>query len=143
MLRKRVRGVSVVTAIFLILVIAVLGAYIASVATTQHTTATLDLQGAKAYQAAYAGMQWGVYQTLGPPGTCAGSTSFALTGALGGFAVTVQCTDTTLPLGYTENGVTRHVYRITSTGCSPSGGACPGTQGGYYVERQLEATLDK
>ena len=143
MLRKRVRGVSMITAIFLILVIAVLGAYIASVATTQHTTATLDLQGAKAYQAAYAGMQWGVYQTLGPPGTCAGSTSFALTGALSGFAVTVQCTDTTLPLGYTENGVIRHVYRITSTGCSPSGGACPGTQGGYYVERQLEATLDK
>ena len=136
-----------ITAIFLILVIAVLGAYIASVATTQHTTATLDLQGAKAYQAAYAGMQWGVYQTLGPPGTCPGSTSFALTGALGGFAVTVQCTDTTSPSGYSESGVVpnRHIYRITSTGCSPPGGgtSCPGVQGGYYVERQLEGTLDK
>lgn len=139
MLRKRVRGVSMITAIFLILVIAVLGAYIASVATTQHTTATLDLQGAKAYQAAYAGMQWGVYQTLGPPGTCTGSTSFALTGALGGFAVTVTCA----AFPYSEGGSARNVYRIVATGCSPSGGACPGTQGGYYVERQLEATLDK
>ena len=64
MLRNRIRGVSMITAIFLILVISVLGAYIASVATTQHTTQTLDLQGAKAYQAAYAGMQWGVYQAL-------------------------------------------------------------------------------
>jgi hypothetical protein len=89
-------------------------------------------------------MQWGVYQTLGPPASCAATTSFALTGALAGFAVTVQCTDTTGVAGYSENGVTRHVYRITSTGCNPpAAGACPGTQGGYYVERQLEATLDK
>lgn len=143
MLRNRIRGVSMITAIFLILVISVLGAYIASVATTQHTTQTLDLQGAKAYQAAYAGMQWGVYQAL-RTGTCTGSTSFALAGALGGFAVTVQCTDTTSPGGYTENGVTRNIYRITSTGCSPpSGTSCPGVQGGYYVERQIEATLDR
>lgn len=143
MSRSRIRGVSMVTAIFLILVIAVLGAYIASVATTQHTSETLDLRGAQAYQAAYAGMQWGVYQAL-RTGTCSAGTSFALTGALSAFAVTVQCTDTTSPGGYTENGVTRNIYRITSTGCSPPNGtSCPGIQGGYYVERQLEATLDK
>ncbi len=143
MFRNRIRGVSMVTAIFLILVIAVLGAYIASVATTQHTSGTLDLRGAQAYQAAHAGIQWGAYQVL-RNNTCTGTSSFALAGALAGFAVTVQCTDTTLPSGYSENGVTRHIYRITSTGCSPPNAtSCPGIQGGYYVERQLEATLDK
>lgn len=144
MCRNGMRGVSMITAIFLILVIAVLGAYIASVATTQHTSETLDLQGAKAYQAAYAGIQWGAFQTLRNT-ACAASTSFALSGALSGFSVTVQCTDTTLPSGYTENMVTRHIYRITSTGCSPPavGTSCPGVQGGYYVERQIEATLDR
>ena len=144
MCRNSIRGVSMITAIFLILVIAVLGAYIASVATTQHTSETLDIQGAKAYQAAYAGIQWGAFQALQTGTPCPGSTSFALAGALAGFSVTVLCTDTT-PGGYTENMVTRHIYRITSTGCSPPavGTSCPGVQGGYYVERQLEATLDR
>ena len=129
-----------ITAIFLILVIAVLGAYIASVATTQHTTATLDLQGAKAYQAAYAGIQFGAYQVIRNGGACA-TTSIVLTGVLSGFVVTVQCTTSG---GYTEGSSSaKSIYRIVATGCSPSTGVCPGTPGGYYVERQLEATIDK
>jgi MSHA biogenesis protein MshP len=143
MRRKPERGVSMISAIFLLVVIAVLGAYIASVSTTQHSTATLDLQGSKAYQAAYAGIQFGAYQVIQNGGACA-TTSIGLTGVLAGFAVTVQCTNTTLPSGYTEGSATRNIYRIISTGCSPaSAGACPGVQGGYYVERQLEATIDK
>jgi MSHA biogenesis protein MshP len=125
-----------ITAIFLLVVVAMLGAYIASLATTQQTSETLDVQGARAYQAAYAGMQWGVFQAL-RNGACAGSTSMALAG---GFAVTVQCTATP----YTEASSAHNIYRIVATGCSPpSVGACPGIQGGYYVERQLEATLDQ
>ncbi len=126
------------TAIFLLVVIAMLGAYIASVATTQQTTAALDVQGAKAYQSAYAGIQWGAFQVL-RNGSCTG-TSFALTGNLSGFAVTVACTQT----AYTENGSGRNVYRLTSTGCSPpNASACPGTSSGYYVERQIEVMIDK
>jgi len=141
MFRKPQRGVSMITAIFLILVIAVLGAYIASVATTQHTTASLDLQGAKAYQAAYAGIQWGAYQSLRSAPCVTGSTSFALAGGLSGFAVKVDV----LNYSYTESGVTRNMCRITSTGCNfPVGNSCTGNQGnGYYVERQIEATIDK
>jgi len=135
----RVRGFSLITAIFLLVVVAMLGAYIASLATTQQTSETLDVQGARAYQAAYAGMQWGVFQAL-RNGACAGTTSFALPGALTGFAVTVQCTATP----YTEASSAHNIYRVVATGCSsPIASACPGTQGGYYVERQLEATLDQ
>jgi MSHA biogenesis protein MshP len=139
--RKGIRGVSIIAAIFLLVVIAMLGAYIASVSTTQHTNETLDLQGAKAYQAAYAGVQWGAYQVL-RAASCAGSSSFALSGGLSGFAVKVDCTAT----AYTENGANRNIYRVTSTGCNmPTGAAlCPGAQGnGYYVERQIEVTLDR
>lgn len=136
---RSVRGFSLITAIFLLVVVAMLGAYIASLATTQQTSEALDVQGARAYQAAYAGIQWGVFQAL-RSGLCAGSTSFALSGGLSGFAVRVDCSAT----AYTENGASKNIYRITSTGCSPANaGACPGVQGGYYVERQLEATLDK
>jgi len=141
MSRKSVRGVSMITAIFLLVVIAVLGAYIASVATTQHTTAALDLQGSKAYHAAYAGMQWGVFQALQNT-SCVISpgVSIALTGNLSGFSATIVCAST----AYTEGSSNKTIYRITSTGCSPpNAGACPGVQGGYYVERQLEATVDK
>ncbi|HEX4984426.1 MAG TPA: agglutinin biogenesis protein MshP [Burkholderiales bacterium] len=138
--RSRSRGVSVIAAIFLLVVVGVLGAYIASVATTQHSSEALDLQGTRAYQAAYAGIQWGAFQAL-RSASCASSTSFALSGGLSGFAVTVACTQT----AYTENGASRHLYRVTATGCNmPIGNACPGTQaGGYYVERQIEATLDR
>ena len=131
-----------ISAIFLLVVIAVLGAYIASVSTTQHSTATLDLQGSKAYQAAYAGIQFGAYQVIQNGGACA-TTSIALTGVLTDFVVTVQCTNTT-PGGYSEgSSLAKSIYHIQATGCSPSAGVCPGTPGGYYVERQLEATIDK
>lgn len=141
MSRSYARGVSIITALFLLVVIAVLGAYIISVSTTQHTTATLDLQGSKAYQAAYAGMQWGVFQALQNTSCVSGlGVSIALTGNLSGFSATVVCTQT----AYTESSAARTIYRITSTGCSPpNAGACPGVQGGYYVERQLEGTLDR
>jgi MSHA biogenesis protein MshP len=143
MRRNRMQGVSLLTAIFLLVVIAVLGAYIASVSTTQHTTANLDVQGSNAYQAAYAGIQFGAYQVLQNGGACAATTSIGLTGVLAGFSVTVQCTNTT-PGGYLEGGASRNIYRIIATGCSPpNAGACPGVQGGYYVERQLEATIDR
>ena len=130
-----------ISAIFLILVIAVLGAYLASVATVEHTDATLDLQGAKAYQAAYAGIQWGAFQLL-RNNACAPTTSFALPGGLSGFSVTVTCS-ASAPSPYSESGVaTRSMYTLTATGCAPAGGSCPGTAGGYYVERQIQATLD-
>ena len=130
-----------ITALFLILVIAVLGAYIASVATTQHTAETLDTQGVHAYQAAYAGIQWGAFQVL-RNGTCAGTNSFPLPNTLSGFAVTVVFAN----FPYIENGVGRNICRITSTGCNfPTvANTCPGNQGnGYYVERQIEATLER
>lgn len=125
------------TAIFLLVVIAVLAGYIVSLSNTQHTSATLDFQGARAYQAAYAGMQWGVHRALNGA-ACAGS--MLLSGDLAGFAATVACT----PFPYSEGGAAGTVYRIVSTGCSPpAAGACPGTAGNYYVERQIEVTLDQ
>lgn len=133
-----------ITAIFLILVIAVLGAYIASVATTQHTTATLDLQGAKAYQAAYAGTQWGAYQLLqNAPGAyataCNGATYAAptsqslsgLAGTLSPFTVTVTCGSSSYP----EGTAAVVVYQIVSTATAGAGG--------FQVERQLQVTLAK
>ena len=135
------RGFSLISAIFLLVVVAVLAGYIATLSTAQHTSAALDFQGTRAYQAAHAGVQWGAFHALRNNSCIGGAgTSIALTGMLAGFVVTVVCEE----FGYTEGGAARTVRRITATGCSPSNaGNCPGTAGNYYVERQIQATLDQ
>jgi MSHA biogenesis protein MshP len=134
--RGRQRGFSIVSAIFLLVVLSALGAFMVTFSTVQHTTSAQDIQGARAYQAARAGMEWGVYQVLQNGGACAAATSLSLSGALSGFNVNVQCI---APAGspYTEGESTVHLYQITSTATS-------GTLGSVgYVERQLQATVSR
>ncbi len=127
------------TAIFILVVLAALAAFLLSISNLEQGRSALDVQGAKAYQAARAGVEWGSYRVL-RDNVCAGSTSFALPAGLSEFTVTVQCADTP----YTEAGSSGNVYLITATACNqPSGPGCPGLRGTYYVERQLQATVDK
>ena len=137
---KRVRGFSVAAAVFLLVVLAALAAFLLTVGGLQQTSSTLDLQGTKVYQAARAGIEWGVYQAL-RNGSCVASSSFALPGALSEFTVTVQCTQT----AYDEisAGATPKIYSIVATACNRPSPNCPGTVGSLYVERQLQATVDK
>src|SRR5688572_5354857 len=100
------RGFSIVTAIFLIVVLGLLGVFIVAVVGLQQQSQALDVQGVRAYQAARAGIEWGAYQVLEPNaslGTCgpppvampdcpATPTHLALAGSLSTFTVTVQCT---------------------------------------------------
>lgn len=134
------RGFALVTAIFLLVVLAGLGAAIVSVSTMQHVGSALDVQGASAYQAARAGVEWGVYRQL-RNGVCnSAQASFVPTAPLlNVFTVTVTCTPTTYS-GATPN-IT--VYQVQSTACNqPSAGSCPGTGGGMnYVERQLRVSF--
>lgn len=129
-------GFALVTAIFLLVVLAGLGAAIVNVSTMQHTSSALDLQGARAYQAARAGIEWGMYRQL-INGSCAAPTSFALPPAFGEFTVTVNCTK------YAGATPGLDVYQITSNACNqPSSGNCPGAAGGVdYVERQMRVSF--
>lgn len=123
-------GFSIVSAIFLLVVLATLGAFMVSFSTVQHTTSAQDVRGAQAYQAARAGIEWGTYQVL-RANSCAGSQAL---GNVAGFAVTVQCAQSG---SYTEGVTPVTVYTITSTANS-------GTVGGLaYVERQLQATVSR
>jgi MSHA biogenesis protein MshP len=136
MSRRTQRGVSLIAAIFLLVVLGGLIAYLVKLAGLQQSSAALDVLGARAYQAARAGIEWGVYRTL-QDGVCAGG-SFTPSGQFSGFTVTVQCVAT----GYTEVDATaKTIYSITATACNQ--GACPGTPGPTYVERQLQVTVDK
>ncbi len=141
-LRKQ-RGFGLATAIFLIVVLAALGAFLVTVSGLQQTSSALDLQGSKAYQAARAGIEWGAFRAL-RSGSCAAAsaaTSFVPGGTLTDFTVTVDCAATT----YSEvTASTGTVYLITATACNrPAGSVCPNNAapGQNYVERQLQATM--
>lgn len=125
------RGFSIVSAIFLLVVLSALGAFMLTFSNVQQMTSAQDVQGAKAYQAARTGIEWGAYQIIVANSGC---TGFPLSKSLFGFGLAVTCTHSG---PYTEGGNTVNLYQITAT-------ASTGTVGSStYIERQLQATLEK
>ena len=151
--RKAQHGFAVISAIFILVVLAALGAFILSVSTNQQIGSALDVQGVRAYQAARAGVEWGLYQVNATPAynfgytstdpntrACpAPSTSFVPVAAtLTSFTVTVTCAATP----GTSGGP--NIYQVQSVACNqPSGGSCPNVAnpGANYIERQLDVSL--
>jgi MSHA biogenesis protein MshP len=130
---KTQRGFAIVTAIFLLVVLALLGAVIVSLSSTQQIGVTRDLQGSRAYFAARAGVEWGMFQALQSGSCVVGPTTIpALAGSAAGFTVSVGCASSPT---YNEGGTNVVVYQITAT-------ATQGTFGALnYVERQLQAVV--
>lgn len=127
------RGFSLISAIFLLVVIAALGTFAVTLSTTQQQSAALDVLGSRAYQAARAGIEWGAFQAL-RNGSCAASRQLAaLPNTLSGFTVTVLCTQTT----YNEAGMTVNMYQLLSTATQGT----PSTPN--YIERQMSVTISK
>ncbi len=87
-------GFAIVSAIFILVVLATLAGFIVSVTTTQNLTFAQDVQGVRAYQAARAGTEWGIYQWLNGYSCVDGaSTDLTFTDAdLSGFTTTVKTT---------------------------------------------------
>ncbi|QBI01911.1 agglutinin biogenesis protein MshP [Pseudoduganella albidiflava] len=133
----RSRGVSIVTAIFLLVVLSGVGAAIVTTATTQRQSATIDLLGTRAYEAARTGVEFGLFQFLGNNGACV-NTSFTAPGALSAMTVTVTC----VTVG-TDGAPALTQTRITATACNaPAGGACPNAApGADYVQRVVQVVI--
>jgi MSHA biogenesis protein MshP len=122
------RGFAAVAAVFLVVGLAALGAFMVSFSNTQHLTSAQDLQGSRAYWAARAGLGWGLASLT------ASSTACPVPPApfvVEGFTVVVTCTSTT----YSEAGVDNVViYRLVSR-------ASQGTGVGA-VERSVAASVE-
>ena len=136
------KGFSLVSAIFLLVVIAALGTFAMTLSTTQHQSAALDVMGARAYQAARAGIEWGAYQIIqsgvaGPAFATACQAGGAipqpgvLPGTLSSFTVNVECSATS----HVEDTIPLWVYQLTSTATQ---GTVATTD---YVERQMTVTI--
>jgi MSHA biogenesis protein MshP len=109
-LRRTERGMSLMVAIFLIVVIAVLSAMAISVGTAASSSTGRQLQADRAWAAARAGLEWGAYRAL-VQGSCVGSTTLNLTqSVLNGFTVTVTCTRS----NHNEGPVSYSVFDVTA-----------------------------
>lgn len=143
------RGFSLVTAIFLLVVLSALGAVMVTFFSTQQQGLALDVLGTRAYQAARAGVEWAAFNVSQTPqgtlwpGCSTGTTLSAANGnALGGtlapYTVTVTCTVQASP--YYEGTAAVFVYDITSTATGVNG-AAPGSTD--YVERVINVKMGR
>jgi MSHA biogenesis protein MshP len=135
-------GFALVSAIFLIVILAALAVFIAVMSTHQQAGHVADLQGLRAYQAARTGIEWGLYD-FKRNGACAAPVSFNPGGGLGAFTVTVDCLRNEMVTTNDEAGTSVTVRRIVATACNqPAAGACPSAApGDGYVERRLSVVV--
>lgn len=144
------RGFAAPLAVFIIVLGLALAGAIAMLSGTQQSGVVLDVQGVRAYQAARAGLEWGVHHVLRAGGLdCAGiesggaGTSFSPGGGLGEFVVTVRCTES----AHTEGSAAIVTYALGANACNaPTAGACPNSDAGgpattAYAEREIRATV--
>lgn len=128
---RRQRGFALIVAIFLLVVLSSLGVYIVKVSGIQHQTVNIALLGARAFEAARAGIEWGAFQAL-DSGACPATTTLNLTeGGLAGFDVEVICNSSS----HTETGNTFNLYVIDVE-------ARAGVYGNPdYVSRRMQASV--
>lgn len=124
------RGFSLVSAIFLLVVLASLGTYAVRVAVMQQQTVNLALRSAQAFYAARTGIDWAAYRALSA-GFCGSDTVNLTETGTNGFSVQVGCVETT----HTEGANTIRVYVIDVL-------AQAGVYGGpEYVSRRLHVKI--
>lgn len=165
---RTAKGFAIITAIFILVVLAVLGSFIVNISTSQHIGSAIDVQGVRAYQAARAGIEWGLYKvtqdtnyatmtsipalTTNTLTWCSSVTasnpsiaSFGFTASsLNTLTVTVECYATK------DGNLGPWIFNIKSTSCNqPVTGwtatkpACPNTTNpkNIYIERSLDVTF--
>ena len=141
---RRSAGVGLVTAIFLLVVLAGLAVALVSIFTAQRQAILLDEQGTRAHQAARAGIEWGLFQRLRANGCAPGTTHpVALSGdVLGGFTVGVTCTLVEGPES-DDPAVNLDRWIIRAVACAPAGGTtCPESSANPdYVRRVIEVQI--
>lgn len=128
------RGFTAVSALFILVVLSVLGAAMVHFSTAQHTTSTQDLQGSRALSAARAGSDWVVASIMAsevnntPQYACPAVSPFPFSG----FTLSITCSHST----HDEEGQRIRVYSISTTA---SAGGAVGTS--TYIERRVDTVV--
>ena len=127
-MRDRQRGFTLISALFVVVVTAVLGVYLATLGTVQHTSTALSVRSAQAIYIAHSGVDWVIYR-LGNGDSCAtlpGSVT------IDGYTVAVQRCVTQI---VSEGGTAYPVHEIEVDASIGSFGS-PG-----FVRRVLSVTV--
>jgi MSHA biogenesis protein MshP len=137
---KPQQGFAAIAAIFLVVVLAALGAFMVTFSNTQQLTSAQDIQGSRAYWAARAGLEWGIgtVAAVAVPSTLSASDCSTPVGtplAIDGFSVAVTCSIPT----YSEAGTNKYLFQFQSI--ASTDGGTPGSLG--YTERSLSASMEK
>ena len=123
------RGFAAIAAVFLVVALAALGAFMVSMSNTQQLTSAQDFQGTRAYWAARAGLEWGISSANAATACPASPTTLTVDG----FSVVVTCG----VASFTEAGAAVKLIQLSSV-------AAVGTVGTIgYVERSVSASLEK
>lgn len=140
-LRRLQTGFGMVTAIFMLLIMASLAGYLVRVSSLGQFSSAIDFDRARAYQAAQAGVQWAGYQIYkAASNACTAAGVDVALDATGfpGIGLTVTCTPTV-------NG-TVTTYTVFSVACNVTSGTpkCPASSPGTgYVEQAVWARFEK
>lgn len=124
----------------------ILGTALVTISSAHQVGSGLDIQGSRAYYAARAGLEWGMYHVLrGAVGACGNihNQSIDFSGNLSGFRATLACNESP-DNPHNEGGVEVRMYAITSTACnatSCTSAPVPTPLG--YVNRELRVTVSK
>lgn len=144
--RKRVTGncklqggFSLISAIFLLVVIAALGTFAVTLSSTQNQSQAMDVMASRGYQAALAGVEWAAFnvsqQAVNSPaawGGCTTGAAVTVGGNLAPFTVTVDCVASSA----VEGTGTLWIYSVSSVAKTPG---APGDIN--YVEQLATAKL--
>jgi MSHA biogenesis protein MshP len=128
-MRQTSRGFAAIAAIFLVVGLASLGAFMLTLSNTQQLTSAQDVQGTRAYWAARAGLEWGISSANAALACPTSPTTLTVDG----FGTAVTCSLTS----FTEAGVSIKLIQLRSVASS-------GTVGSVgYVERSLSASMER
>jgi MSHA biogenesis protein MshP len=134
------RGFALVAAMFVMIVIAVAIAAMARLSVTQVGTVSLALQQARAYQAARAGLEWGVYR-ITRPFACGDAPPIANAASfvIDGFTVVVPALTPDVAAGrvFEEEGTVRHYFYQVSAVAQSGAITSPD-----YAYRKLEVIAE-
>ncbi|HZF31369.1 MAG TPA: pilus assembly protein MshP [Gammaproteobacteria bacterium] len=130
--RRGQRGFSLVAAIFLLVVLAALGAFAVRLTVFQSQTVTSALRAAQAYQAARSGAAWAAYRAVND-GVCPPATLALTEGGTAGFNVSVSCTQLTYVEGTAPPA---NVFVLSVRATAGAFGSAD------YVSRQLQTKVN-
>lgn len=138
------RGFGAIAAIMILVILAIISAGLVKLGTTQQITSAQDILSARAWQAARAGNEWGLYRALrSPPKDCPFTNQMLDLSSTAGFWVMVNCTKLDVNEGQNPDLSTRmiSIYTIEATACNSA--TCPNpalADKSGYIERKRVVT---